>query len=81
MGFVADRPDPDTVYVCMVSRQLFLSFLLAYSTLPQFHIQTYAPACSRLQNYSRNSACLDLFKLSPPPKFKKNILLGLLKAS
>lgn len=61
MGLLADRPDPDMVYVCVVSKQLFLSFLLdeglAYLMLPQFHIQTYAPAWYKLQNYSRNSAC------------------------
>lgn len=62
MAFLADRPDPDPVYICVGLRQLFLSLLLfpllVYSVLPQLQTQTHTSLVKAAKLF-RKLLCLD----------------------
>lgn len=62
MAFLADRPDPDPVYICMGLRQLFLSLLLlsllVYSVLPPLQTQTRTSLVKAAKLF-RKLLCLD----------------------
>lgn len=85
MAFLADRPDPDPVYVCVGHRHLFLSLLLlpllVYSVLPPLQIQAHT-SLVKAAKLSRKLLCLDyLIILFFALGLRKIHCLAFLKAS
>lgn len=82
MVFLADRPDPDPVYICVGPRQLFLSLLLlpllVYLALPPLQTQTQTSLVKAAKLFGK-LLCLNYF--FSPLDLRKIHFLAFLKAS
>lgn len=84
MAFLADRPDPDPVYICVGPRQLFLSLLLlpllVYLALPPLQTQTQTSLVKAAKLFGK-LLCLDYLIIFTPLDLRKIHFLAFLKAS